>query len=419
MERNMEKNTRLIDILPPKKKSLPEKTPKARRQKPTKSKSPRALILLVLFVLLLGGGALSLQIFFAKANVLIWPHLRKVELQERIEAKTSEELVSLAQSAVPAKLFEKEKSLTRLFPASGSKVVETKASGTLTIFNKRDVPQILVANTRFISEEGRLFRLDQRVTVPASSGAVPSSLEVSVAAAEGGEEYNIGPSNFSLPGLVGSPLYTLVYGKSEKTMSGGSKKTQAIVTKSDIENVRELLVSDATTSAKEAVLSSIPATYTVSDESVTTRVLEASTPVKEGAALEQFTFTAKVRAQAFVFQQSDLEKLSREFLAQNLKAEERIHEKTFRAVYTVRAIDMKAGVISLEGDVEASVYLEPSFSELQSSLAGKQKGEVEALLLANPAVARFKLSFWPFWMTVIPQDSNRLDVSLELDPVRD
>jgi hypothetical protein len=76
---------------------------------------------------------------------------------------------------------------------------------------------------------------------------------------------------------------------------------------------------------------------------------------------------------------------------------------------------MKNRIISLEGDVEASVYLEPSFSELQNSLAGKQKGEVEALLLANPVVARFKLSLWPFWMTVVPQDPSRLDVSLKLD----
>ena len=400
----MGKNTRLIDILPP-----------AGKPKRAKSKAPGALVLLVLFVLFLGGGALSLQAFFAKANVLIWPHLRQVELQERIEARTSEKAVSVIDKAVPAKLFEQEKSLTRLFPASGLRLVETKAAGVITVFNKRDVPQILVANTRFISEEGRLFRSNQRVIIPAAIGAIEGSLEVQVAAAQGGEEYNINPSNFSLPGLVGSPLYTLIYGKSEKAMSGGSKTEQSIVTKSDIENAKETLLGDTTKLAKDALIAFIPSPYTVSDDSITTRILEAFTAVKEGTALSQFTFSAKVRAQALVFQQSDLEMLSHEFLTQILKESERIHEKMFHAVYTVRTIDMKAGIISLEGDVSSAVYLDPSLVELRSRLVGKKKGEAEALLVASPAVARFKLSLWPFWMTVVPQDPSRLDISLELD----
>ena len=409
----MEKNTRLIDILPPN----PAKRDKEKKSKPkrAKSKPPYALILAFLLVLCIGGGALSLQIFFAKATLLVWPHMRQVELQEQIEARTSEKTVSAFDKAVPAKLFEQEKSLTRLFPASGSRLVETKAAGIIMVFNKRDVPQILVANTRFISEEGRLFRSGQKVIVPPAIGSLAGSFDVQVAAAEGGEEYNINPSNFSLPGLVGSPLYTLIYGKSEKTMSGGSKTEQSIVAKSDIDNAKETLLGDTTKLVKDALIASIPSPYTVQDESITTRVLEASTPVKEGAALSQFTFSAKVRAQALVFQQSDLTMLSHEFLTQSLRESERIYEKMFHAVYTVRTIDMKRGVISLEGDVSSAVYLDPSLVELRSHLAGKKKGEAEALLLANPAVARFSLSLWPFWINIIPQDLNKLELSLQLD----
>lgn len=412
----MEKSKRLVDILPPKKKSLPaEASAKTGKPKRAKTKSPRAFILAVPLVLLLGGGALSLQIFFTKATLLIWPHVRQVEFQEQIKARTSEKAVSVLDKAVPAKLFEQEKSLTRLFPASGSRLVETKAIGVITVFNKRDVPQILVANTRFISEEGRLFRSDQKVIIPSAIGSIAGSLDVQVDAAEGGEEYNIHASNFSLPGLVGSPLYTLVYGKSEKPMSGGSKTEQSIVVQSDIENAKETLLGDTTKLAKDALMAFIPSSYTVQDESITTRVLEGSTPVKEGAAVKQFTFSAKVRAQALVFQQSDLETLSHEFLTQNLKESERIHERTFRAVYTVRTIDMKAGIISLEGDVSSAVYLDPSLVELRSNLAGKKRGEAEAALVVNPAVARFSLSLWPFWVTVVPQDPNKLELSLQLD----
>lgn len=421
----MEKSKRFIDILPPKKREIVSKEKKSKpfptgdfpkgNKASKRTKFPRLVIGTALLVLLCAGGAFSLQLFFARASVLVWPYLRQIELAQEIEAKTSQQEVSSEDKSVPAKLFEQEKSLTRLFPASGLKLVETKASGVVTVFNKRDVPQILVAHTRFISEGGRLFRSSQKVIVPAALGSIPGSLNVQVTAAEGGEEYNISPSTFSLPGLAGSPLYTVIYGKSEKAMSGGSKIDQVIVTKFDIENARETLISDATSLAKDALLASIPSSYTLSDESITTRVQDSSTVVKEGAALKQFSFTAKVGARALVFAQSDLEELSREFLTKSIKEGEGIVEATFHAVYTVDAIDMRTGVISLEGDIAASAYLEPSFEELKKSLAGKKKGQAEALLLADPTVARFSISLWPFWVQTIPQDPEKVRVLLQLD----
>lgn len=404
----MEKSKRFIDILPPK---------RARAEKPKAStaKFPRPVIAAALLVLLLGGGALSLQVFFAKATVAVWPHIKKVELQADIIAKTSQEAVSLEDKTIPATLFEQEKSLTRLFPASGSKLVETHAKGVITVFNKRDVSQILVANTRFVSEDGRLFRLQERVLVPPASGNSPGSLNVSVAAAEGGPEYNIATSNFSLPGLAGSPLYTLIYGKSEQEMTGGSKIQQPVVTQSDIEQAKEILLEDVTKLANNALLLLIPTTYTVSDESMARRVLEVSTPVKEGASLQQFSVTAKVRSLALVFQQKDLEALSHELLKETLAEKERINKDTFHSLYTVRTIDLKSKSISLQGDISSVTYVDPSFDELSLLLLGKKKGEAEAILIANPAVARFKLSLRPFWLQEVPKDVVRLTLVLLLD----
>jgi len=96
---------------------------------------------------------------------------------------------------------------------------EYKATGIITIYNTySSSPQTLVKTTRFVSEGGKLFRTTKTIVVPgadASSGKiVPGSTTVEVIASEPGNEYNIGPSTFSIPGFKGTPKYLAFYGES-------------------------------------------------------------------------------------------------------------------------------------------------------------------------------------------------------------
>ena len=63
-----------------------------------------------------------------------------------------------------------------------------KAQGTLTIYNAySSAPQTLVATTRFVTPDGKIFRLTNEVTVPGAKitngQIVPSSINAPIAAA--------------------------------------------------------------------------------------------------------------------------------------------------------------------------------------------------------------------------------------------
>ena len=93
-----------------------------------------------------------------------------------------------------------------------------KARGLVTIFNLNSTAQVIIASTRLTPPSGLIFRADKTIVVPSaqvtSAGLIPGQREVSITADKIGSEYKIGPSTFSVPGLIGSDKYDKVYAKS-------------------------------------------------------------------------------------------------------------------------------------------------------------------------------------------------------------
>ena len=71
---------------------------------------------------------------------------------------------------------------------------------------------------------------------------MPGSVHVSVQAVESGDGYNIAPSNFSIPGLKGTPSYYSIYATSTDAMSGGYTGKVKKVTDDDIQQAQRCFV---------------------------------------------------------------------------------------------------------------------------------------------------------------------------------
>ena len=79
---------------------------------------------------------------------------------------------------------------------TGNKTVEGIATGEVVLYNKTNASQALVKTTRLLNPQGILFRLSDRVTVPANGQIVAL-----VYADEVGPKSDIGSSTFTIPGL--------------------------------------------------------------------------------------------------------------------------------------------------------------------------------------------------------------------------
>src|SRR3989344_1715778 len=419
-------NWKIQDIAPPKKLKGKEggtvlsKEPEKGGLKNRRGQ-PRWFIggILPLFVLaVISIGAV--HFFFAKAEVLVWPATRTIKLLEPIVAEVERSQANLQERIIPARTLTTEKTATRLFDASSRTIKEDRATGTIRVFNGYTTsPQTLIAQTRFVSEEGKLFRTPVKIPIPGATQQggklVPGFFDVQVVAAEPGEDYNIGPSNFSLPGLSGFESYTAIYGESSEPMTGGSEREVPVVSEEDIAKAKESLIKELTASAAQELLAQAPEQMATSKELVSIRVTEADSLVDAGAEVAKFNVRISLIATAFLLAQADLNTLRDGFLREELQEGERIAAEKTQTSFQEIAVNQDKNTVAFKLGIETVAYQYVDPTELKIKLRGKSKKEAVGILASYDSLEKTDLSLWPFWFSFVPEDVDRIRVRTVVD----
>src|SRR3989344_5688065 len=408
---------RLIDIYPPHTRNMSPldeeprvsdagKIPEIAARRNSKAATFAAVLLFVF-----AAPPVFLHFFYAEVRIDVWPNITKLRIEERLSAQVGYDTVNFEKKIIRARAFEEERELTQLFPSSGKKFKEEKARGTIRVYNENSAQtQTLVANTRFIAEVVNLFRLEITSVIPVGS------LDVRVIAAEAGPEYNIGPSNFSLPGLVGSPLYTKIYGKSPEAMSGGASKEVAVVTEEDIAAAKDQLAETLKTQATKSLLAKIPAQFQMLEHSLNSTILEDNSLVKPGAELDQFNYTAKVKVAILGFHKDDADLLARQTLKDYVKQNQAINEETLNLSYAAAkgAADSAegSGVIPIIAHIEVDQYEKVETEKLFERVMGTTVKEFRQIVKEYPFLAKAQFSLRPFWLARVPRDPEKVNIDV-------
>src|SRR5579872_2158241 len=208
-------------------------------ERPKKGKRWGLWSLVIIFVLALGFGISSI---FTSAEVSVLAKSQSVPVQNTFSAP-----INPPAGVFGYQIVSVSTSTQREVTAGAQTQVDKKATGTIVIYNSSGTVQNLRATTRFATPDGLIFRIDNAVSVPkaTTSGGqtVPGSVTTTVTADQSGDKYNIGLSDFTVPGLAGTSQATAVYGRSKTAMSGGfsgmmSSVDQATLTqaKSDLDS---------------------------------------------------------------------------------------------------------------------------------------------------------------------------------------
>ena len=154
------------------------------------------------------------------AAVNISPYKETLAVDSRLRAYTNTVATGLSFEVMQLSAEE-----SGLVTATGISSGGQKASGKITVYNNYGSAfQRLIANTRFQTSDGKVYRIKGAISVPGMG-----MTEATVYADQAGEEYNIGPADFTLPGLKGGARFEKVFAKSKTTMAGGSGGNARIV----------------------------------------------------------------------------------------------------------------------------------------------------------------------------------------------
>ena len=307
---------------------------------------------------------------------------------------------------------------TKTLTATATQQVSTKATGTVVIYNETGSPQKLIATTRLATSDGKIFRIPKAVIVPAASvqggKSVPGSVEVGVAADAAGADYNIGLSDFTIPGFEGDPRYKTIYARSKTTMAGGASGTVHVASADDMTAARNDLIKTLTEKLDKEYVAQIPKGYVAYPNATILKVADAdlsgspdaNVPVTVTGTLHVFllpvdSFTTAIAAKAIdTYDNSPVTIENIKDLDVSIENGDSITDP----------LSVKTISLAVKGDPEIVYSVDQD--KIVGSLLGKNKSDFDNLMSAFPSVFSASLSIHPFWVHTIPESADKIAVAV-------
>lgn len=343
-----------------------------------------------------------------------------VELDESVLVATTAAEPNVADGVlvIPGEKLVATKNLALSFPASGKDRVERKAVGIITIYNAySSSPQTLVATTRLESPTGLIFRLKEKITVPGAEiidGKIkPSAISAAVEADKPGSEYNTGPvEKWTVPGFANSPRFAGFYGASTGKMAGGFIGEQAVPTDEDIADARAKIAEALKNAAKSEIVLVMKDSFEILDgttEFVITK--EEITPSEPGN--NQFSIFAEGTLTQLVFETPTFETALTKIAGERAKTGFPLTSRKQEIERAEIVPDLSAGTVKFKARGSITLHATINPDTLTAELLNKEKQAVRTTVLGLPGLERVTVSLWPFWVTHVPKNAEKVQLTIE------
>lgn len=394
-----------------KKNDIPPKKPPVIVGKNTTSKLKWAFFSFI-FIFTIALAALFFFLIFPKASVMVMPQTISDSYDQSFTTDTTTSSGEVPLQKVTTEITAEVAGIAS--GAAGSTSSSgSRAKGTIKISNNYGSDaQTLVATTRFESASGKIYRIQENVSVPGNG-----SVEATVIADGSGESYNLNEGTLTIPGFKGTDKFEKFSATVVGGITGGGG-TEEASGGSFIRADEETLRSRAAEEAKRIFTGSINNeegdTYTFTDGLVLERVSESTLP-KVGSVPGEYTYSGTFKITAFT--------TSREAVTKNML-------KNIRSEYdgiTFAPITQElsfADFTVAEGGNQASVkaHLEATLAasidevKIKKDLAGKTASDLEGFTTTHPEIKALDISFHPSWaLKRIPTNPNKIDISINTE----
>ncbi len=358
------------------------------------------VFVIISFLLLLGVLYLSIS----SATIKVTPKPQVVSATVAIDLNSAPSLIGQAGGVVLSQSFTKAKQFS--LPAEGGTPVEAKANVKVTLINETGSAQPLVGNTRLLSEEGVLFRLDSAVNIPAN-GQTDTTAHADLPGAGG----DIGPTQFTIPGLPAN-LQDDIYAVSVEKASGGVSYIH-VVTQANLDEAEKELADEILEEAKLVLREKVDAKLT--GESYTVEVVERVSDTPPGTQAGSFNISLTVNVTGVYYDEVSLAAAAKAQLVEQLPTGYDLLEANTKGLQvTVGTVDVAKGTASVSVYLDGTAVISTSSDVLQKDrLIGRSPEEIIALLKASEAIDDVSITFTPFWLKRVPTLKDHIQIIVE------
>ncbi|KUK49998.1 MAG: hypothetical protein XD75_0082 [Parcubacteria bacterium 33_209] len=396
---------KIYDIIP--NERAEQKETFCHKEKPKKNKNPFIFISFFVVVALLG-------VFFflpGKAEVSMYPNIEEVSVTSLVTIDVSEALADFDNLVLPGIIFSNTKEATDSYLSTGTDSKTKRATGVIRVYNKISPAknQSLVKNTRFLSVPGELtYRADEAFTIPANG-----YVDIAVTADEAGTEYNINSATFSIPGLVGTNIYSSIYAETISPLEGGEDSQVKIVTVGDISSSKESFEKKYSEIAKEELINSIPESFIYIPENISLEVEDIYADAPAGAEVESFNVYGKINSKVTAFRKDDLIKVGEKLI--NNEIFDNIKIVPGSILCDIEEYKVVGEKIELSIVFNAKTYSLPEEELLRNGLLNNSKINSASLLENMAEISKVEIDIFPFWRSTLPSKKESVEIKLKFD----
>lgn len=293
---------------------------------------------------------------------------------------------------------------SQVFSPTGSKEEEGISGGSVILTNETTADRTLIATTRLLTPDGVLFRLKDRVNIPAG-GTATAEIYADVA----GKASDIPPSSFTIPGLNES-AQKVIYANSSEPTTGGVK-TIGVLSSNDVKTAEATL--------KEKLITSLTADLQNNNAGMELSVqeLESSftSDVELGEEVSEFTLTGEVTVVAIVYDSNAVGALAREMLSNRaVDEQEVITPSADKPSVSLQAVDIENKQATLDVFAEGTASLNVDSQEFaKETFFGMSKDEVRRHVLKIDHVRGVDVEFSPAWTLSVPSVHEHVRVIIK------
>ncbi|MDO8574668.1 MAG: hypothetical protein Q7R61_00075 [bacterium] len=344
----------------------------------------------------------TMYLILPKADIKI--SLKEIPLKVQIPIAVSKNVSSsnLLGGIIPGQYFSLNK--------TGSKTMEGRPEigGVIEIYNAYGVaPQKLVANTRFETKDGKIFRIQNSIIIPGAkmlnAKLTPSSIKAEVIGDGASNDYLIGPSYFTIPGFKETPKYAGFYALSVKPMA---TVENASVSKEELEKNKNELRDKLAQELKSDTLS------TLKDSDL--KLINGASIIKiDDFKVNERFLSMKITWQALFFKEKNLKTIISYFVSSHYPDLKNFAFEDNIAYPEASRVDFKKGELFFTFNIDKSNALPADIDGLKKELAGRDETGMRTIISDKNYINSAAISLWPFWVSRAPINLKKINITID------
>ena len=346
--------------------------------------------------------------FFHGADVKIEPRRETVPLETIFSASNEDE--ELASYEVVSL----ESSGTSRVTATGEEEVQEVATGVITISNT-GAATTWVRTTRFEANDGKLYRADSAVSVPAGSSGNPSEVDVRVYSDQPGEEFNVDSGlTFTVAGLKGTSSFGNFVGIQKGPFVGGFDGVRKVASDEDFENARDELNEGL----KSQLAAKLLEEYSETKIIMTENIVFSSTITQSEAEDGNIDVKSDALIKAIVFPKTKLtDIIAQKVLPESVSSDDLIIIENVAALsFEIVEDDFNiesGGDFRFFAKGDAEFVWEVDQNIFKTQILGRTLSEIEEeILKTRKDIKKVDIDISPFWKNVVPGNKDRVDIEI-------